>query len=91
MTASHMISYDLIKRKNYPELIAALEAYPYWHCLGSTWIIKTDESCKAVRDSLLAHIDEDDKLLVVKLTGEAAWTTSFDSSCQSWLRDELHK
>jgi hypothetical protein len=41
---SHMVTYDLIKRKDYPELFKVLQSYNYWHCLGSSWIIKTDET-----------------------------------------------
>lgn len=86
---SHMISYDLIKRKSYPELIEALEQYSYWHCLGSTWIIKTDKSAFEVATELLQHIDDDDKLIVVTLTGQAAWTQSFEKECQDWLNNNL--
>lgn len=89
MSTSHLVTYDLIKRKNYPELIEALEKFPYWHCLGSVWIIKSDLSCAQIRDALLPHIDSDDKLLVVKLTGEGAWTTSFPDNCKKWLKDNL--
>ncbi len=86
---SHMVSYDLIKRKNYPELIQALEGFDYWHCLGSTWIIKTDKSAYEVATELMNHIDADDKLIAVTLNGQAAWTPSFDAECQSWLQNNL--
>lgn len=89
MAATHLVTYDLIKRKNYPELIKELEKFPYWHCLGSVWIVKSDLKCSEIRDRLLSHIDSDDKLIVLKLTGEGAWTKSFDAECQQWLRDNL--
>lgn len=84
-----MVSYDLIKRKDYPSLIKALETYPYWHCLGSTWIIKSNGPSKTIYDNLKGHIDADDKLIVVKLVREATWTPSFSESCQKWLQDNL--
>lgn len=87
--ASHMVSYDLIKRKNYPELIKQLESYPYWHCLGSTWIVKSELTAMQLCTQLLAHIDADDKLIVVTLSGQGAWTRSFDQGCQDWLRNNL--
>jgi hypothetical protein len=88
--AVHMVSYDLIKRKDYQELFAALGSYsPSWHCLGSTWIIKTNKTATQVRDHLIQHIDSDDRLIVTALTGEAAWTTSFSKECQDWLRTNL--
>jgi Zn-finger protein len=85
-----MISYDLIKRKDYPELHKAIRAYgPIWHCLDSTWIIKTDQTATQIRDALIKHIDSDDKLIVNLLQREAAWTTSFSKECQDWLRNNL--
>lgn len=86
---SHMVSYDLIKRKNYPELIQALEGFNYWHCLGSTWIIKSDKTAMALATELLQHIDSDDKLIVVTLTGQGAWTQSFSTQCKDWLQNNL--
>lgn len=61
-SANYMISYDLIKRKDYPELIKAIKALSSvsaWHCLASTWIVKVDRSSKNVsaeiRDELRAR------------------------------------
>ena len=86
---SYMVSYDLIKRKDYPELWKALQAYNYWHCLGSTWIIKSDETANQICTNLLNHIDGDDKLIVNLLQREASWTQSFDKQCQDWLMNNL--
>lgn len=88
-TNSYLITYDLIKRKNYPELFKALEEFDYWHCLGSVWIVKSELNSTEIRNLLQAHIDSDDKLIVVKLTGQAAWTKSFPNDCREWLRDNL--
>ena len=89
--AIYLIGYDLIKRKDYPELYKAIQAIAndYWHCIDSTWIIVTDMKHGDVRDTLRPHIDADDRLLVVTLTKGAAWTTSFDKDCQDWLRKYL--
>lgn len=87
---SYLITYDLIKRKNYPELYEALKKFKtYWHCLDSVWIVKSDSTASEIRDYLLPHIDNDDKLIVVGLTGEGSWTQSFSEECQSWLRNNL--
>ena len=86
---SYLVTYDLIKRKNYPELIGALEKLNYWHCLLSTWIIKSDNTAEEIFDYLRPHIDDDDKLIVILLQREAKWTTSFPKNCQDWLRDNL--
>jgi hypothetical protein len=87
---SYLVTYDLIKRKDYPELIKALESYGnYWHCLGSVWIIKTDKTSKDIYNHLSPHIDNDDKLIVILLQREANWTNSFSNKCQDWLRNNL--
>lgn len=84
--ANFLVTYDLIKRKNYPELIATLEQFDYWHCLGSVWIVKWDRSAEDLAALLYPHIDSDDKLLVVALGSDRAWTRSFPENCKEWLR-----
>ncbi|WP_181297039.1 SinR family protein [Pseudomonas sp. Q2-TVG4-2] len=88
--ASILIGYDLNKQKNYAALIEAIEELSdtRWHCLDSTWIIVTETPCKVIRDRLRGHIDEDDELLVVKLSGSGAWA-GFKGECKSWLKENL--
>ncbi len=87
--ASYLVTYDLIKQKNYDPLIKELQKYDYWHCLKSTWIIKSNGPATAIRDALAPHIDSDDKLIVILLSREAAWTLSFSKECQDWLQNKL--
>ncbi|HEV7374955.1 MAG TPA: hypothetical protein VGN95_09580 [Pyrinomonadaceae bacterium] len=87
---SYLVTYDLIKRKDYPELFKALGAYgTTWHCLGSVWIIKSDLTAYQIYDALRPHIDDDDKLVVILLQREAKWTLSFSTECQDWLQKYL--
>ena len=82
----YMVTYDLnVPGKNYQDLYRALEGYDYWHCVDSTWIIKTNSTAIQIRDSLKPYLDSNDKLLVVRLTGESAWT-GFRDDCSNWLR-----
>jgi hypothetical protein len=83
-----LVTYDLIKRKDYPELIEAFKTLykGCWHCLGSVWIIKTTDSSVQVFKNLKKHTDNDDKLIVIKVTRDATWDTSFPDNCQAWLR-----
>lgn len=87
---SYFIGYDLNKTgQDYKELIEQIKKLgAWWHCLDSTWIIKTDMTAVQIRDILKPKIDSNDELLVVKLSGEAAWT-GFDENCSSWLRNNL--
>ena len=88
--ASYLIGYDLNRPgQNYPELFTAIKAIGlWWHCLDSTWIVKTDKSAIQIRDVLQPHIDNSDELLVARLTGEAAWA-GFNQECSSWLTSNL--
>jgi hypothetical protein len=91
MAASYMIGYDLNKPgQDYKDLIEAIKQVGsmWWHCLDSTWIVKTDKSAKEIRDELKPHIDASDELLVAKLSGEGAWT-GFDTDCSTWLKNNL--
>jgi hypothetical protein len=86
---SYVVSYDLIKRKNYPELLDALKQFNYWHCLDSFWIIKSDSTAEQIYNYLRPHIDGDDRLIVILLYRESVWTPSFSTECQNWLRTNL--
>jgi type IV secretory pathway VirJ component len=50
--------------------------------------VKHDGPATAIRDTLKPKIDENDKLLVVRLSGEGAWA-GFDNDCSSWLKNNL--
>lgn len=89
--ASYAIGYDLITPgQDYEDLLDAIKKVGsnWWHCLDSTWIIKHPGPASAIRDALTPHMDANDKLLVMKLTGEGAWK-GFDTDCSSWLKDNL--
>ncbi|BFN29512.1 hypothetical protein PSCT_01142 [Pseudomonas sp. SCT] len=88
--ASFLIGYDLNQpQQKYADLIAAIkELGAWWHHLDSTWIVKSELTCTQIRDALKPHIDGDDELLVVKLTGAGAWA-GFNSKGSQWLKDNL--
>ena len=89
---SYLITYDLIKPgQNYNELYEAIKKLcsgSAWHCLDSVWIVKTNLTAAQICDILKLHIDSNDKLLVVGLSGEGAWI-GFDDKCSSWLKINL--
>ena len=51
---SYLIGYDLNKQgQDYETLIEHIKKLgTWWHCLDSTWIIKTDKSASDIRDAL---------------------------------------
>jgi hypothetical protein len=71
----YLISYDLDKPdQDYSKLIKELERLRAFKILYSEWILRSDSSAVQLRDHLNAFIGASDMLLVVGLTGEAAWT-----------------
>lgn len=86
----YVVTYDLHQAgQNYDCLIAKLKTYPvFWHIQQSVWIIRTSESASQVRDKLSSCLDSNDKLVVARLSGDAAWT-GYSMGDSSWLRSEL--
>lgn len=85
--ATLFIGYDLNKQKNYPDLIAEIKGLgsSWWHHLESTWLVVTTKSPAQARDILAKHLDGDDELLVIEVTGQARAWCGFESS--TWLKD----
>jgi hypothetical protein len=74
--ASYLISYDLDKPgQDYPKLVKELEHLGAIRILYSEWVFRSTSSAAQIRDWLRSFIDSNDMLLVVALTGEAAWTS----------------
>lgn len=86
---SYLISYDLMApAKDYSKLISAIKEYgTYAKVLESCWIIKSSSDSTTIRNNLVKYIDENDKLFVCKLTGEAAWKNVLCTN--QWLKDNL--
>lgn len=87
---TYLIGYDLNKQgQNYNRLIEEIKHIGnWWHCLGSTFIIKSNSTALEIRNHLNKFIDNNDELLVVRLTGEAAWV-NFEKNCSEWLNNNL--
>lgn len=75
MRKTYLISYDLDQPgQNYTDLIARLKALGAVKILYSEWILRTTSTAADIRNDLMTFVDANDLLLVVTLTGEAAWT-----------------
>lgn len=87
---AYIVVYDLhTPGQNYECLTEKIEAYGYyWHVQRSVWIIVTRDSAEAIRDNLKQCLDRNDKLLVARLSGEAAWSGYKDDD-GSWLKSAL--
>jgi hypothetical protein len=94
--AIFMVGYDLHEGEDYKNLTDALEKYPtWWHCLDSTWLIKSEDTAAKIRTNLRQHMIEGDSLLVMRYgkthTGKganASWF-GFEGECRNWLSTNL--
>lgn len=91
MTNAYLIGYDLNQLgQRYSKLKDLIERlYPgWWHCLDSTYIIKTPLSAYEVRDSLGPALDANDVLLVIPVT--RGWASyNLGKQCADWLTNNL--
>jgi CRISPR-associated endonuclease Cas2 len=75
MGKKFLIAYDLDKPgQDYSRLIDALERLGAQRAQFSLWVLRRDYTAVQIRDYLRQFIDANDRLLVVALTGEAAWS-----------------
>lgn len=86
-----LISYDLNRpEQNYSDLIGYLKSFSTrWHHLDSFWLVKTELTAKEVRDQAWSHMDSDDELLVIDVTGDGAAWKGIAESGSKWLRENL--
>jgi hypothetical protein len=88
---AYVVDYDLQQPgQNYPRLSKAIENKygTHWHMLKSTWIVLSTESTKQIYEYLAPNIDQNDKLFVGRLSGEAAWY-GCSAEDTKWLQSVL--
>ena len=90
--AIFMIGYDLHAHRagNYEALFSTLESIGtgYWDCLNSTWLVVSEKAAAEIRDELKQHLEDGDRLLVMRYDKDAAWL-GFEGDCRTWLEDKL--
>jgi hypothetical protein len=73
--ATYLISYDLDKPgQDYTDLINAIKQGGGRRGLYSEWFIATNSSARQIYDGLSPFIDRNDRLIVLKVSGEATWS-----------------
>ena len=85
--AIYCVGYDLIKGKDYTKLIDKLKSYgTYARAQGSLWFIKSSKSASYIRDELKGATDDDDKIIVIKVT--LPWASlNLSKDVNDWLKD----
>jgi hypothetical protein len=86
-----LVSYDLkAPGRNYDDLWEHLRSYSdYIKPLESVWILKTSRSTKEVRDSIKKHVDSNDRVLAINISGDAWASYNLVSSDATWLKENL--
>ena len=85
--AAYIVEYGLVNPdKNHPRLSKAIKGkYHYWRILEYTWIIDASESASRIYEYLEDNIDQNDRLFVCQLAGDAALTEGFSDKGTEWL------
>jgi hypothetical protein len=85
--AAYIVEYGLVNPdKNHPRLSKAIKGkYHYWHILEFTWIIDASESASQIYEYLEDNIDQNDRLFVCQLAGDAALAEGFSDKGTEWL------
>ena len=75
----YLVTYDLLTaNKDYKALYEQIKSYEFWwHHMESIWLISTIRRLEEVSAALKKHLDDNDNLLVVDVTGRnrAGWLT----------------
>jgi hypothetical protein len=88
-----LIAYDLDGPEtsaDYENLIAAIKAHTKWAKPEySLFLIQTTKSASEVRDELKAHINSNDRLLVITVTDDDWACYGLPSKVTTWMKDNL--
>ena len=84
----YIISYDLRKERDYQSLYDAIKGFDNWaDILESTWAVVSDKTAVEIRTELLSHMDDDDRLFIIKSGMDSAWRHVLCDD--SWLEDNI--
>jgi hypothetical protein len=88
---THLVGYDLrTPGRNYDGLIEYLKGLGgWWHCLDSTWFVKTTMTASELRDKINTFVDRNDLVLVMNVATRDWATTGMSKDCNDWLRNNL--
>ena len=84
---AYIVEYGLRDpNKNHPRLSRAIKKeYRYWRILEFTWIIEASGPAPQIYEYLEAMIDQNDRLFVCRLAGDAALTEGFSDKGTAWF------
>lgn len=88
--ATYLVSYDLIgPTRDYDKIAKHLKSYGTWcRVLESVWLIVSDKTPVAIRDAAFAHMDANDRIIVVG-TSPSDWASRVATDHSDWLHKFL--
>lgn len=89
--AVHWVNYDLNKAgQDYTKLIDYLKSHDGWaKPLESSFFVKTSLTAGQLRDGIEKHIDANDDVVVVTVTGDSWATHGISSNVTDWMRKNI--
>ena len=86
-----LISYDLqAPGKDYSRLWEHLKSYRNWaKPLESMWLLRTALTAIQVRDAAVKHVDQNDKIVAVDVTGKQVAWNNLSSDILQWIGSTL--
>lgn len=82
------ITYDLVKNKDYQDLINVLEDLGAVRAQLSFWLLDLDTQTATLKAHLAAYVDEDDKLMVIRFTDRPRFTRAFTPAID-WIKQRF--
>lgn len=83
--AYHLVTYDLVKRKDYPKLWDELKRLGGVKPQDSAWFVDINNTAAELRDHLAQFIDGDDRLMVVEFSKRPRWTKMYTPAI-AWIQ-----
>jgi hypothetical protein len=77
--------------KNYNDLYEEIKSLgdSWWHHMNDTWLINTNMTAEQIANSLLRHINQDDKLLIIEVKENyRGW---LHKEAWDWIRETFRK
>lgn len=87
----YLITYDLKKPgQDYSNVHDAIKSCgTWWHYLESTWLVDGHLTVEQISARIRSHIDQNDRLLVIGVTGDyAGW---LPKDAWEWINARIHQ